>query len=118
MRLEELKEPTGGVPASTYSNLLKKSSGTSHQYTSQHFIASAGDHTKPDFACGRMISGRQTDPGGKITPGLKHRRVRGLHHQKRGTDRADTGDFGQALAALIRTMQGHQFFIDGFDLGK
>lgn len=65
------------MPASACSDVLKKSSGTDHQYAPQHFVTSTCNPPQSDLSCGRMVFGRESYPSGKVATRLEHSGVLG-----------------------------------------
>ncbi len=54
------------MPSAACSDVLKKSSGTDHQYAPQRFVTTTCHHPQSDLACGRMVFGRESYPSGKV----------------------------------------------------
>jgi hypothetical protein len=63
-----------------------------------------------------MILRRQADPGGELSPRSEQLGRRGLHLQQSRADRADTGDLGEASAAVIGLVPGRELGVDRVDL--
>src|SRR5580704_10419781 len=63
-----------------------------------------------------MVLRRQADPGSELPPRSKHLGCRSFHQQQSRADRTDAGDIGEASAAFIGLVPGHELGVGFGDL--
>src|SRR3984893_14341367 len=59
---------------------------------------------------------RQADPGRELPPRSKHLGCRSFHQQQSRADRTDAGDIGEAPAAFVGLVPGHELGVSFGDL--
>src|SRR6202158_710900 len=79
-------------------NLLDHRSRPRHQQAAQDLVTGAGDLAEPGLARGGMVFRCQSEPGRKVPAGGERARIRRLHHQRCGADRAQPRNLCQAPA--------------------
>ena len=78
-------------------------------------VAALADAEKLGSASGRVLPGRQPEPGCEVAPFGERRPVADGRQQRGRVDRTDAGNGRQAACRLVLAREGDQFVIVGLD---
>src|SRR6202142_1573295 len=82
--------------------MAQRRAGAHHQKLAQVAVAHLGDPPEPRFAAGRVLTRRQAEEGGELTPAGEGAGILDRGRDRRCGDRADARNGHQPLGRLVR----------------